>query len=143
MRVLDLSKFFPAAIVLALLVATIAPVAAAQDSQPPIAGAWGGEHVALEAHNGGATLEFDCAHGTILEAIKPDAQGAFTARGTFTAERGGPIRRDNPPRDVPAVYKGTIAGDVMHLSIMLGDGSNALEDLTLTRGQAGVVRKCR
>jgi hypothetical protein len=125
------------------LLAAAIPPAVAQDPPPPLAGTWGGEHVAFESHNGGATLEFDCAHGAILDAIKPDAQGEFTVRGTFTAEHGGPIRRDNPPRDVPAMYKGTIAGDVMHLTITLSDGSKAMEELTLTRGQDGVVRKCR
>lgn len=91
----------------------------------------------------GATLEFDCAHGEILEAIKPNAKGEFSARGTYTPEHGGPIRKDNPPRDLPAVYKGSIDGGVMRLEVVLADKDQAPEPLTLTRGQVGRVMKCR
>ena len=79
----------------------------------------------------------------ILEAIKPDAAGKFTVRGTFTPEHGGPVRKDNPLRDLPAVYKGAIDGDVMHLEITLADQQQALGTFTLTRGDAGRIVKCR
>ena len=104
---------------------------------------WGGNHVSMEVTPQGATLEFDCAHGNMLEPIKANAKGEFAARGTYTPERGGPISRDNPPRDLPAIYKGSIDGDTMRLEIMLAEKEQAPEALTLTRGKAGRVVKCR
>ena len=104
---------------------------------------WGGHHVSMKVTPQGATLEFDCARGNMLEPIKANAKGEFTARGTYTPERGGPISRDNPPPDLPATYKGSIDGDTMRLEIMLADKEQAPEALTLTRGKTGRVVKCR
>jgi hypothetical protein len=88
-------------------------------------------------------LEFDCAHGNVLEPIKANAKGEFAARGTYTPEHGGPIRRDNPPRDLPATYQGTIDGDTMRLEVLLVDKDHQPEPFTLTRGKAGRLMKCR
>jgi hypothetical protein len=104
---------------------------------------WGGMHVRMELTPQGATLEFDCGHGSILEPVKPNAKGEFVARGTYTPEHGGPVIRDNPPRDLPAIYKGTINGETMQLEIILADKEQAtLEPLRLTRGKHGRVVKC-
>ena len=104
---------------------------------------WGGHHVSMRVTPQGATLEFDCAHGNMLEPIKANAKGEFTVRGTYTPERGGPIMRDNPPRDLPATYQGSVDGDTMRLEITLADKGQAPEPFTLTRGKVGRVVKCR
>jgi hypothetical protein len=104
---------------------------------------WGGHHVSMKVTPQGATLEFDCAHGNILEPIKANAKGEFTARGTYTPERGGPVSRDNPPPDLPATYKGSIDGDTMRLEIMVAEKDQAPEPFTLTRGKVGRLVKCR
>jgi hypothetical protein len=104
---------------------------------------WGGHHVSMKVTPQGATLEFDCAHGNMLEPIKANAKGEFTARGTYTPERGGPISRDSPPRDLPATYKGSIDGDTMRLEIMLAEKDQAPEPFMLTRGKVGRLVKCR
>lgn len=103
---------------------------------------WGGRGVTMRMTAEGATLEFDCAHGNIAQAIKPDAQGEFTASGTYTAERGGPVQKANPASDKPATYHGTIKGDSMQLVIKLSD-NETLPSLTLTRGNAGRLVRCR
>ena len=103
---------------------------------------WGGRDITMEVTPEGATLEFDCAHGNVLEPLKANAKGEFVARGTFTPEHGGPISRDNPPRDLPATYKGTIEGDTMRLEVVLADKDQAPEPFALTRGKAGRLRKC-
>jgi hypothetical protein len=113
-----------------------------RDGDAP-ANVWGGMHVSMEMSAGGATLEFDCARGTIAEPIKANAKGEFSARGTYTPERGGPVQKNNPPHDLPAIYKGTIQGDTMQLEIVLADKEQAPEPLTLTRGKTGRVMKCR
>jgi hypothetical protein len=104
---------------------------------------WGGRDIGMEVTPQGATLEFDCAHGNVLEPIKANAKGEFAARGTYTPEHGGPIRKDNPPRDLPAIYKGTIEGDTMRLEVVLADKDQQPQPFTLTRGKAGRVMKCR
>jgi hypothetical protein len=104
---------------------------------------WGGRDISMEVTPQGATLEFDCAHGNVLEPIKANAKGEFAARGTYTPEHGGPIRKDNPPRDLPAIYKGTIKGDTMRLEVLLTEKDQAPEPFTLTPGKAGRLMKCR
>jgi hypothetical protein len=104
---------------------------------------WGGNDVSMEVTPQGATLEFDCAHGNVLEPIKANAKGEFAARGTYTPEHGGPITLANPPRDLPATYKGTIEGDTMRLEVVLADKDQAPEPFALTRGKAGHLMKCR
>ncbi|MGB8771486.1 MAG: hypothetical protein WCC92_17870 [Candidatus Korobacteraceae bacterium] len=105
---------------------------------------WGGRGVSMKTTPQGATLEFDCAHGNILEPIKADAKGEFVARGTYTPERGGPVTQANPPQDLPATYKGTIEGDTMRVEVVLADNNaQAPEPFILTRGKAGRLVKCR
>ncbi len=104
---------------------------------------WGGQHVSMKVTAQGATLEFDCAHGSVLQPIKPNAKGEFTVRGTYTPERGGPVRRDVPSNDLPATFKGSIEGETMRLEIMLTGKDQAPEPFTLTLGKAGRLVKCR
>lgn len=142
-------KFYWAVLSLIMMVASTsvagtAPAIAQQATEtgePSVI--WGGNDVSMEVTAQGATLEFDCARGAILEAIKPSVKGEFAARGTYTPELGGPIRKDNPPRDLPAIYKGSIDGDTMRLEVMLGDKQQEPPPFTLTRGRAGHLRKCR
>ncbi len=103
---------------------------------------WGGRGVTMRMTAQGATLEFDCAHGNVAQAIKADAKGEFSVPGTYTAERGGPIRKSDSASGVPAIYQGRISGDTMQLEIKLSD-TETLPALTLTRGAAGRLVKCR
>ena len=40
-------------------------------------GVWGGEHVRMVVREGGADVEFDCAHGQIGATLQADADGRF------------------------------------------------------------------
>lgn len=104
---------------------------------------WGGRDINMQVTPQGAAVEFDCGHGSVLEPIKANAKGEFAARGTYTPEHGGPITLANPPRDLPAVYKGTIDGDTMHLEVVLADKEQQPQPFTLSRGKPGRVVKCR
>lgn len=120
---------------------------AAYGGQQSIEGAseiWGGRGVTLRMTAQGATseLQFDCAHGNVAQAIKPDAKGEFSVSGTYTAERGGPVRKSDSASGVPAIYQGRISGDTMQLVIKLSD-KETLPALTLTRGAVGRLVKCR
>lgn len=106
-------------------------------------GVWGGPDVEMEVTQQGATLEFDCAQGTISEPLSLDAAGKFLAKGTFQSQHGGPIRKDEPSRSVDVVYTGIVQGDTMRLEFSLGDDKESQEKFTLVRGQTGKLRKCR
>jgi hypothetical protein len=121
-------------------------IAIARCQQTPPAGTpevWGGQHVSMVISQENSTLEFDCAEGIIMSAIHPDAGGNFTASGTYTPQRGGPVQKDAVPNDLPATYEGNIQGDTMHLKVVLVDKSQQPPPLTLMRGKAGRVVKCR
>jgi hypothetical protein len=103
---------------------------------------WGGDHVEMEVTGAGARLEFDCAHGTIDEALRVDGKGAFQAKGTFTPERSGPSRDGDASRPARATYAGTITDDTMTLRIVV-DGQDRDSTYLLVRDRPGSVRKCR
>jgi hypothetical protein len=106
-----------------------------------LVGAWGGEHVVLQASSDGATLEFDCAHGEIKQPIVPDENGNFDVAGTYSAEHPGPVLRDEEQSAASARYSGHVEGDTMTLKVI-----REKEDLgtfTLTRNAQPVLRKCR
>ena len=102
---------------------------------------WGGDHIRITVTPGGADVEFDCASGTIAEAL-PDADGSFRLKGTFTPQRSGPTRGDGP-KAAGAIYSGTIASDSMTLHVVLESRKEELGPFVLTRGAAGSLRKCR
>ena len=104
---------------------------------------WGGTHASVVMSSENTTFTFDCAQGEVMSPIKPDADGNFSANGTYTPQRGGPVRKDSVPNDIPATYKGSIHGDTMTLEVLLADKSQQPPSLTLKRGQAGRVTKCR
>ncbi|MBA2338989.1 MAG: hypothetical protein H0V88_01215, partial [Pyrinomonadaceae bacterium] len=55
-------------------------------------GMWGGQHVGMEVTAEGASIEYDCAHGTINEPLVTDRNGNFNSKGTYEVERPGPQR---------------------------------------------------
>ncbi|MCA1815338.1 MAG: hypothetical protein LC746_02820 [Acidobacteria bacterium] len=147
--------FFISSLAFALAAAGVAPVAScgakggaskrvtSEDRAKLEKGVWGGEHIRLEVTDDGAQVEYDCAHSTITQSIAPDRDGKFDVRGDFVPERGGPVRRDEPPPTRPARYAGRVSGDTLTLSVTLTDTGEHAGDFTLTRGSSGRVMKCR
>jgi len=130
-----------------LAVACLVPFGAAarnlQTEAPDDSSArWGGPQVILQRTAQGATLQFDCAHAVIQQPITPDAKGDFTASGTYTPERGGPARKDSPPKDLPATFRGNITGDTMQLEITFSGDQSPLQ-FTLTQGKMSKLIRCR
>ena len=119
----------------------LALASAAAKGKTGVIGAWGGEHVSLQASEKGAKLEFDCAHGEIAKPIKPDAHGRFNLTGTFTMEHGGPVMRDEKPDSASARYSGQVKGDTMTLTVT--KGKEKLGTYLLKRGEAPKLMKCR
>jgi hypothetical protein len=104
-------------------------------------GAWGGEHIILEASEKGAEAEFDCARGRIARRITLDKHGDFDVEGTFVSEHGGPVRREENPQPATAHYSGHVDGDTMSLTVTLDKETVGV--FTLTRGSHPILKKCR
>jgi hypothetical protein len=105
-------------------------------------GEWGGTHISMDVGDRSATIEYDCAHGEISGPLTIDGEGKFELRGTFTPERGGPVRADETQRAQPAIYSGTIKGNTMSLTLKVGD-SDETEKFTLEKGKPGQLVKCK
>jgi hypothetical protein len=122
-----------------MAVACRSPIAG-DDRVPP--GTWGGTSIRLDVTIQGATIEYDCAHGTIDEPLATDRDGRFTAAGTHVREHGGPIRQDEQPDRHPARYQGQLTGDSLRLTVTLTDSLQDIGTFMLTRGATGRVFKC-
>ena len=105
-------------------------------------GVWGGLHINLDVGSNSAKVEYDCAHGAIEGPFVVDGNGKFELRGSFTMERGGPVRADDNAQSRPATYSGTIKGNTMTL-ILKVSGVDETETFTLERGKAGELFKCK
>jgi hypothetical protein len=106
-------------------------------------GIWGGEHINADVTETGVEIEFDCAHGSIPTGVVLDAQGRFNVRGKFTAERGGPVQRDETSTDRAVQYAGAVKGKEMTLTISDSNTKEVIDTFTLRHGSEGRIRKCR
>jgi hypothetical protein len=104
-------------------------------------GAWGGDHAVLTVNAASATIEFDCAHGTLPAPIAL-AHGDFDVAGEFIQEHGGPIREGEQVVRRPARYRGTVDKQTMTLGVVLTDTPQDIGTFTLTFGVSGRVFKC-
>ena len=114
----------------------------AGQSPADVSGVWGGLHINLEVTESGATLDYDCAHGTITERIVPDREGKFSVKGFHVRERPGPTREGDETRGQPAIYSGSINGETMTLTVRLSGSNEEIGAFTLTQGKTGRIRKC-
>ena len=105
-------------------------------------GEWGGEHIALAVSAGGATLEYDCAHGTIDEPIVPNDDGDFNVQGTDVREVGGPAQGGVTPDVLMAGYRGTTDGRRMTLTVSLPDLGEVVGTFELTLGETAQIFRC-
>lgn len=111
---------------------------------PVALGDWGGAHIGLHVTSNGGQVEYDCAHGTIDEALIADGHGRFEARGVHVREHGGPEREGEPPDSHPARYTGAVDGRTLTMSLTVEetDTQRLVGDFTLTFGQAPRLTKC-
>ena len=113
-------------------------------TSPPavVTGEWGGDHAGLIATPDSGTMEYDCAVGRITEPRRPDADGTFSAIGTHTPGRGGPIRIDEMLPKRPARYTGRVGGDKLTLTVVMTDSAVTVGTFELVRGRSPRVLKC-
>jgi hypothetical protein len=105
-------------------------------------GTWGGKGIVVQVTDAGATVEYDCAHGTI-ERLELKGDGDFEARGTHTFESLGPTRAGAEPAARPARYTGRVGGDEMTLTVTLTDTSEEVGTFSLGRGRRTRLVKCK
>jgi hypothetical protein len=128
----------------AILLVTLLSVACGDTPAGPSSvgtGIWGGDHVTLTVGDEASHLEFDCAHGDVPGQLSAP-HGEIAAKGTFVREHGGPIRVDESLDSHPALYSGTVSGNMMQLSIRLTDSGDVIGSFSLARGAAGRIAKC-
>ncbi|HEY5731372.1 MAG TPA: hypothetical protein VIS72_15075 [Anaerolineales bacterium] len=108
-----------------------------------IYGTWGGEGLVMVIGPEGATLEYDCATGTINEPILPDAKGMFQVTGTHKALSMPVGMPDAPPANIqPAHISGTIEGQTMVVTVTLDVSETVLGTYRLTFGDPGTLFRC-
>jgi hypothetical protein len=109
-------------------------------------GAWGGTGVALTVEESGATLEFDCAHGSITGRLALDTNGRFELPGKFVRERPGPVRMgpngEAEENAEPATYSGRMDDGALLLTIRLEKGARVVDGLRLEQGKTPRLHKC-
>jgi hypothetical protein len=91
---------------------------------------------------GSGTVDFDCASGTIDEAVFPGEGGVFSVKGTYRTGQSGPIKVGQIFRSQPATYAGTITKEDMTLSVSLDDGTE-VGPFTLREGAPPQLNRCR
>jgi len=105
-------------------------------------GEWGGTYISMKVGERSATIEYDCAHGEIPGPLNVDGEGKFELRGTFTPERGGPVRADETERGQAATYSGSVKGNKMTLVLKVA-GSDDTETFTLEKDKPADLFKCK
>jgi len=115
---------------------------AGSSSHFDLSGKWGGEHIGMVVYDSSATLEYDCARGTIDEPIEPDDNGEFEVTGKHVFEHGGPMRSDETPDEHPALYKGNIKGKEMTLIVIITDTQKEVGKFSVTLGAEANIFKC-
>ena len=113
-----------------------------QEQRRVAGGIWGGQNVQLDVTEGGARLRFSCAYGKIEQPLTLDAEGRFSAKGTFVAEGAGPTREDDPPKSRAAVYSGAVRDNLMTLTVTVADSKEEGGTFELTQGKPGRIRRC-
>ncbi len=121
----------------ALLGWALACVTGASPARVPN-GSWGGPHVRLAVQDQGASIEFDCAHGTLDAPLELDAQGRFDVPGHFIRE-GGPEREGDT--GVAVRYSGRTDGKELTLEIVFPNQRDG--PYTLVLGTGARLFKCK
>ena len=129
------------AVFVVILAATYFAVTGVPKMQRIPIGNWGGQHINIKVTAQSATVEYDCATGVIQGPLVIDRNGNFKLHGKHRMERGGPVRADETPKDLPATYTGSVRGNTMTLNLKVSDAE--VETFRLEKGKEGELFKCK
>jgi len=104
---------------------------------------WGGQSMGFEVLANSVKVEFDCADGLIPRQLKADKKGNFRVEGTLTRHAMGPVRRDDPPKAVPALYEGKITGKTMTIKVTLIKTNESAGEFTTEQGKEPMLFHCQ
>ena len=121
----------------------VSGVAKNEHMQILLKGTWGGPHIRIVVDGKSATVEYDCAHGTIEGPLSIDGDGKFNFTGKHVRERGGPVRQGEAQNSYPAQYNGWTDGKKMTLAVTLLKTNEELGTFELTHGEEGRLWKCK
>lgn len=127
--------------------ATLVSAGAFAKSNHPL-GIWGGPHMGVDFEGGLSDVQFDCASGTIDDAVYPGHDGSFSVKGTYRTGPPGPVKVGQFFMSKDAVYSGQVSQGttkkgprLMTLSVTFEDGSS-LGPFTLTEGMHPQLNHC-
>lgn len=106
-------------------------------------GVWGGRHIRFEVTEGGANVEYDCAHGTVEGKIVVDARGRFNVYGTHYEERGGPVRLGREAKGYRVRLSGRVGGSLLKLTVTRPGTRELIGTFNLARDREPELFKCR
>ena len=106
-------------------------------------GVWGGQHIRFEVTEGGANVEYDCAHGTVEGKIVVDARGRFSVYGLHYEEHGGPTRPGDDANGYRVRLSGRVGGSLMKLTVTRPGTRQLVGTFALARDREAAVFKCR
>jgi len=116
---------------------------ATQDSAVVPQGTWGGPDVEVTVTNQGATTQFVCAHGTIDQALEPDASGNFSATGTYVYEHPATVVGQANEDSHSARYEGQLSGTTLRVTVTVPDKQQVFGPFTATLGATGPGMRCQ
>jgi hypothetical protein len=126
---------------LAVITLLILPSGAAA-APAVLTGTWGGDRLAANFTETGATLQADCADGAIAGPVRVDAAGRFSATGAYQVLHGGPqLVEEDAQVAAAARFEGRVRGETLQLTIH-GPGAAAPQTFTLVRGARPKLVRC-
>ena len=106
-------------------------------------GTWGGPDVQVTVTSQGTTTQFVCAHGTIDQLIVPDANGNFSATGTYVFEHPATVVGQPSSDSHSARYDGQLTDKTMRISVTVPDKQQVFGPFTATLGATGPSTRCQ
>ena len=125
----------------AAILSIFAVVACSTATSTPItevSGTWGGDNAGLIVSNADVHVHIGCTLGDAVGPIRPDADGRFTATGTYNVD-AFPVDRGIVH---PARFTGQITGQTMTLTVTLTDTARVLGPVALTYGKEPKMGPC-
>ena len=125
----------------ALALAGAMTMSCGSSAAPPLTGQWGGDRAQLTLELSGGRIEYDCGAGTIEAPLVLDAKGNFSVPGKHEDYQPGPTAADAVLALRAALYRGSVAGDRMSLTVQV-TGDKRPRTITLVRGQRVKLVRC-
>ncbi|MDQ2978594.1 MAG: hypothetical protein M3R62_05200 [Acidobacteriota bacterium] len=102
-------------------------------------GSTDGTTLTLTVTDSGGTLQHLCAQGKIDQPLVLDSGGRFDATGTYTRQRGGPIRLEDIH---PARFTGSTDGTTLTLTVTQTDDGQVFGPFSMRFGSVIDVGAC-